>query len=45
MFLPDEFCEVAEAEEEDGDVDSCHEEYADSGADAVEAGVSNQQDD
>ena len=44
-FLPDEFSEVAEAEEEDAYVNSCHKEYADARPDAVQGRVSNQQDD
>jgi len=44
-FLPDEFSEVAEAEEEDAYVNCCHEEYADARADTVQSTISNQQDD
>ena len=45
IFLPDEFCEVAETEEEDADVNCCHEEYADARLDSLQATVGNQQDD
>lgn len=45
VFLPDEFGEVAEAEEEDTYVNCCHQEYTDARADTMQAEVANQQED